>query len=76
MRFAELEKNAYAEAEIMDRERDHTLRMKSIFEKELDADEANRTKRTSSPESSGEKHTHVTHKKHVHEEEEELVAAS
>lgn len=76
MRFAELEKNAYAEAEIMDRERDHTLRMKSIFERELETDEANRTKKTVvHQEAHAEKHA-PSHKRHVHEEEEDLIAAS
>lgn len=76
MRFAELEKNAYAEAEIMDRERDHTVRMKSIFEKELETDEANRNKKTvAHTELHAEKHVHA-HKRHVHEDEEELIAAS
>ena len=74
MRFAELEKNAYAEAEIMDRERDHTVRMRSIFEKELDTDEANRNKKTvAHTELHAEKHVHA-HKRHV--EEEDLIAAS
>jgi hypothetical protein len=76
MRFAELEKNAYAEAEIMDRERDHTVRMRSIFEKELDTDEANRNKKTvAHTEVHADKHVHA-HKRHVHEDEEEVVAAS
>ncbi|GAB0174695.1 MAG: hypothetical protein HHAS10_05740 [Candidatus Altimarinota bacterium] len=80
MRFAELEKNAYAEAEIMDRERDHTLRMKTIFEKELDTDEANRTRKSSShQEAYTEKHTahpHGTHKHSSQETEDNLIAAS
>lgn len=80
MRFAELEKNAYAEAEVMDRERDHTLRMKAIFERELETDENNRTKKTQAHQDAhSDKHTtsHAhTHKRHVHEEEEEAIAAS
>lgn len=77
MRFAELEKNAYAEAEIMDRERDHTLRMKSIFERELETDEANRTRKVQAHQDVHvEKHPQHTHKRHVHEEEEDAIAAS
>lgn len=73
MRFAELEKNAYAEAEIMDRERDHAERMRSIFERELEADEANRTRKTTS-ENTMEKHPH-THRKHAHQDEEVMAAS-
>lgn len=75
MRFAELEKNAYAEAEIMDRERDHTLRMKAIFEKELDTDEANRTGKSAYTEKHVS-HPHVSHKHSTEENEENVVAAS
>ena len=34
-RYTELEKNAYVEAETMDKEKVHTLRMRKLLEKEL-----------------------------------------
>ncbi len=37
-RYTDLEKQAYAEAEIMDKEKDHTLRMRKILEKERSLD--------------------------------------
>jgi hypothetical protein len=73
MRFAELEKNAYTEAEIMDREYDHGVRMEEIFKNELATDDANRTKKAAHENKHEEKH----HKKHEEEkDEEEVLAAS
>jgi hypothetical protein len=72
MRFAELEKNAFLEAKVMDRERDHALHMEEIFRQELATDEANRTHHIKA-----DAHEKSSHKKH-HEEAplEEAVSAS
>jgi hypothetical protein len=69
MRFAELEKNAYIEAEIMDRERDHALRMQSMFQAELDTDTANREKKVH--------HSEIKHEeKQAKKKHEDILIAS
>lgn len=86
LRFTELEKSAYSEASIMDRERDHALHMKKILEAELERDTANRNPKSEEPkhvESSlseiGTEHAishRHSHKKHESAPEEDIFAAS
>jgi hypothetical protein len=73
MRFAELEKNAYIESEIMTREREHAVRMQKMFESELETDSANRNAKVAQKDAH-EGREKAIHKKH-HEEKEEALAA-